>query len=72
MLSPRREFALTCGGIGFTALAIDGSAKLSDRRHAQNAADTAAVAAALTKVNDLANNVSDNSPTTGAPTTPTR
>ncbi len=30
-----------------TGLAIDGSAKLSDRRHAQNAADTAAVAGAL-------------------------
>jgi Flp pilus assembly protein TadG len=38
---------------GFTALAIDGSAKLSDRRHAQNAADTAAIEAALTKVNQL-------------------
>jgi len=54
---------------GFMALAIDGSAKLSDRRHAQNAADTAAIAAALTRVNDLANNVSDISPTTLAPTT---
>src|SRR5215510_7057011 len=36
---------------GFVALVIDGSAKFSDRRHAQNAADTAALAAAL----DLAN-----------------
>ena len=32
---------------GITGLAIDGSAKFSDRRHAQNAADTAALAAAL-------------------------
>lgn len=31
---------------GFTALAIDGTAKFSDRRHAQNAADTAALAGA--------------------------
>lgn len=31
---------------GFTALAVDGSAKFSDRRHAQNAADTAALAGA--------------------------
>lgn len=37
---------------GFAALAIDGSAKFSDRRHAQNAADTAALAAALGLVND--------------------
>ena len=32
---------------GFGALAIDGSRVFSDRRHAQNAADTAALAAAL-------------------------
>lgn len=32
---------------GFAALAIDGSRKFSDRRHAQNAADAAAMAAAL-------------------------
>src|SRR5258706_7889869 len=32
-------------------LAIDGSAAFSDRRHAQNAADTAALAGALAKVN---------------------
>jgi hypothetical protein len=38
---------------GFVGLAIDGSAKFSDRRHAQNAADTAALAAALAKVNAL-------------------
>ena len=36
--------------IGFAALAIDGSMAFSDRRHAQNAADTAAFAAALAKV----------------------
>jgi Flp pilus assembly protein TadG len=32
---------------GFTALAIDGSRSFEDRRHAQNAADTAALAGAL-------------------------
>jgi len=37
---------------GFVALAIDGSAKFSDRRHAQNAADTAALAGALALVNN--------------------
>lgn len=41
------------GLFGIAALAIDGSVKFSDRRHAQNAADTAALAAALTKVNGL-------------------
>src|SRR5215216_6717288 len=35
---------------GFTGLAIDGSRVFSDRRHAQNAADTAALAAALSKI----------------------
>jgi Flp pilus assembly protein TadG len=41
----------------FAALAIDGSRVFSDRRHAQNAADTAALAAALAKVrgNDYVN-----------------
>jgi len=34
----------------FAALAIDGSMVFSDRRHAQNAADTSAMAAALSKV----------------------
>jgi Flp pilus assembly protein TadG len=34
---------------GFAALAIDGSMVFSDRRHAQNAADTAALDAALSK-----------------------
>jgi Flp pilus assembly protein TadG len=41
------------GLFAITALAIDGSARFSDRRHAQNAADTAAMAAALEKVNGL-------------------
>ena len=35
---------------GFAALAIDGSRVFSDRRHAQNAADTAVLAAALAQV----------------------
>lgn len=35
---------------GFAALAIDGSRVFSDRRNAQNAADTAAMAAALAKI----------------------
>jgi len=35
------------GLVGITGLAIDGSRAYSDRRHAQNAADTAALAAAL-------------------------
>ena len=35
--------------IGFTALAVDGSMVFSDRRHAQNAADTGALAAALAR-----------------------
>ena len=34
----------------FAALAIDGSNVFSDRRHAQNAADTSAMAAALSKI----------------------
>ena len=38
---------------GITGLAIDGSTKFSDRRHAQNAADSAVLAAALVKVNGL-------------------
>lgn len=37
--------------IAITGLAIDGGNVLSDRRHAQNAADTAAMAAALYKAN---------------------
>jgi len=35
---------------GFAALAIDGSIAFSDKRHAQNAADTAALAGALGKI----------------------
>ncbi|MGQ9832863.1 MAG: pilus assembly protein TadG-related protein [Candidatus Villigracilaceae bacterium] len=37
------------GLIGLTALAIDGGRAFAERRHAQNAADTAALAAALKK-----------------------
>lgn len=36
--------------IGFAALAIDGGNAFADRRHAQNAADTSALAGALAKV----------------------
>jgi Flp pilus assembly protein TadG len=36
--------------IGFTALAVDGGRVFSDRRHAQNAADTSALAAALAEI----------------------
>lgn len=42
---------------GFTALAIDGSRVFSDRRHAQNAADTAALAAALARVRAIGSNL---------------
>jgi hypothetical protein len=42
------------GLFGIVGLAVDGSAKFSDRRHAQNAADTAALSAALVKANGLA------------------
>ncbi len=38
------------GLFAFAALAIDGSAIFSDRRHAQNAADTGVLQAALTKI----------------------
>src|ERR1041385_4285502 len=38
------------GLFAFSALAIDGSRVFSDRRHAQNAADTAVLAAALAKI----------------------
>jgi Flp pilus assembly protein TadG len=45
--------ALAAIGIfGIVGLAIDGSAKFSDRRHAQNAADTAAMAGALELARD--------------------
>src|SRR5258706_13695028 len=46
-------------------LAVDGSMVFSDRRHAQNAADTAAVAAALSKVNDVANGVANSTDCSG-------
>jgi len=39
------------GLFAIVGLAIDGSAKFSDRRHAQNAADTAVLAGALANVN---------------------
>lgn len=40
------------GLFGFAALAIDGSVIFSDRRHAQNAADTSALDAALARTRD--------------------
>lgn len=44
-------FALAAIGLfGMAGLAIDGSAKFSDRRHAQNAADTAALAGSLARL----------------------
>ncbi len=43
------------GLIAITGLAIDGSMALADRRHAQNAADTAALAAALSYVRECEN-----------------
>jgi hypothetical protein len=43
------------GLFAFAALAIDGSMVFSDRRHAQNAADTAALAAALTQIREPGN-----------------
>lgn len=36
--------------VGFTALALDGGNAFADRRHAQNAADNAALSAALAKI----------------------
>lgn len=54
------------GLFGIVALAIDGSAKFSDRRHAQNTADAAALAAAYAKVDALTHGVSDDSPTTSS------
>jgi len=50
------------GLFGITGLAIDGGARFSDRRHAQNAADTAALAAALAKANALMDPTLSNSP----------
>lgn len=60
-------FALAAIGIfGIVGLAIDGSAKFSDRRHAQNAADASALAAAHAKLYALSNGVFDVSPTTSS------
>src|SRR5215211_5540737 len=50
------------GLFAITGLAIDGSAKFSDRRHAQNAADTASLAAALEKATALTDGMSNQSP----------
>lgn len=59
------------GLVGIVGLAIDGSAKFSDQRHAQNAADTAAIAAALAKVDALkagaANSPAECPPSSGTP-----
>lgn len=59
------------GLVGMVGLAVDGSAKFSDQRHAQNAADTAAMAAALAKVDALkagqSNTPSICPPSSGAP-----
>jgi Flp pilus assembly protein TadG len=41
---------IAVGLFGFAALAIDGSMAFSDERHAQNAADTSVLAAALAKI----------------------
>src|SRR5574342_74954 len=61
------------GLVAIVGLAIDGSAKFSDRRHAQNAADTAAMAAALAKVTALMagdpNTPSECPPSLGSPST---
>ena len=43
------------GLFGFSALAIDGSRVFSDRRNAQNAADTSALSAALAKIRGTGN-----------------
>lgn len=43
------------GLVGFAALAIDGGNVFSDRRHSQNASDTAAYAAALAKIREESN-----------------
>jgi len=47
------------GLVAIVGLAVDGGAKFSDRRHAQNAADTAALAAALEKTNLLSSGQTD-------------
>ena len=47
------------GLVGITGLAIDGSIILADRRHAQNAADTASLAGALERIRTLENGDTD-------------
>jgi len=58
------------GLMAIVGLAVDGAAKFSDRRHAQNAADTAAMAAALAKVDTIAAAQSNPSITTSPDTCP--
>ena len=47
--------AAMIGLIGMVGLAVDGGMAFSDRRHAQNAADTAALAGSLARVNEDSN-----------------
>jgi len=47
------------GLVAIVALAVDGTAKYSDRRHAQNAADASALASALFKANGAAADMDD-------------
>ncbi len=47
------------GMVGMTALAVDGGSVYSDRRHAQNAADTAALAAGLARIRQSASDPAD-------------
>jgi Flp pilus assembly protein TadG len=47
------------GLVGITGLAIDGSIILADRRHAQNAADTASLAGALDRIQTLGAGMDD-------------
>jgi Putative Flp pilus-assembly TadE/G-like len=61
------------GLFGIVGLVIDGGKKFSDQRHAQNAADTAALAAAFAKVTGLeagdSNTPSQCPPSSGTPST---
>jgi len=47
--------AAMVGLIGMVGLAVDGGMAFSDRRHAQNAADTAALAGSLARINEELN-----------------
>jgi len=47
------------GLVAMTGLAVDGGMAFSDRRNAQNAADTAALAGALARINAFADGLSD-------------